>query len=476
MDAFFKENFRFITTLSSSQKVIGGVDVEADEYIVSADLVYNSTLTIDPDGAEVTAAYVARCVADGGTVEGTACFELAVEELSGPSYTYNAQVNSAGTRIIAELEFDDDDLFTFSTEIREFQNICDEFDDSLNCVVFLDKLIDGQPAYVGEEFIGQSGTIYGIATNTSYDFFVPIVLDLSTGEFYFDNSCGGHDGSIGAPNSLINDFTAAYDVEDNVWNTLYSYRPEAIASVDDALYTFKDGTMYTHSDAYNRSTYYGTAYDSVVEVISSQNNSMVKCYEAVSLEGDDAWAGELSNTDQSTSISNTPVTVDSVFYPYGDYEKKERYYYAAIPRDTSANTGGATITALSGTSEVFSLGEIATGGVGGNTVVFSAPIGDIGFPIGSLLYKVSGGNLVSLSRLVTEVIDNNAIRVSASLTGLVNDGDIIVAIANAAIEGDQMRDYYLKLRLTNSNTNEIELYAVNAVFSPSKLHNELGQQ
>jgi hypothetical protein len=443
MDSFFKENFRLITTLSASQKVIGGVDVEADEYIVSVNILYNATIAVSNSGV--------------------------------PTNTYNAQVNAAGTRVIAEIEFDDDDLFTFNTEIREFQVLCDEFDDSLNSIVFLDKLVDGQPAYVGEEFIGQSGTIYGVATNTSYGFFIPILLDLATGEFYFTNDCGTYTGAIGTPTSQLNDFTAAYDVEDNVWNTLYSYRPEAISSVDDALYTFKAGTMYLHSDAYNRATYYGTAAGSVVEVISSQNNSMVKCYEAVSLEGDDAWAGALSNTDQSTSISNTPVTVDSVFYPYGDYEKKERYYYAAIPRDTSANTGGATITALSGTSEVFSLGEIATGGISGSNITFAAPVADIGFPVGAALYKVSAGNLVSLSLTVTGVTGANTISCSASVTGVVA-GDIVVAIANAAIEGDQMRDYYLKLRLTNSNTNEIELYAVNAVFSPSKLHNELGQQ
>ena len=462
MDAFFKENFRFITTLSSSQKIIGGVDVEADEYIISTDLLYNSTITIVPDASEIVAAYTARCVADGGIVEGSACLEVAIEELSGPSYTYNAQVNSTGTRVIAELEFDDDNLFTFNTEIREFQNICDEFDDSLNAIVFLDNLIDGQPIYVGEEFTGQSGTIYGIATNSSYDFFVPIMLDLSTGEFYFDNSCGLHDGSIGAPTALINDFTAAYDVEEDVWNTLYSYRPEAIASVDDALYTFKDGTMYLHSDAYNRATYYGTAAGSVVEVISNQNPSMVKSYEAISLEGNNPWAAAVSNTDQSASILSS------------DFDERERNWYAYVPRDSSANTGTATITALSGTSEVFVLGNVATGGVSGSTITFTTPIGDVPFPMGGALYKVSGSNLVSLSLTVTSISADKQITASGSVTG-VNNGDTIVVIANGAIEGDQMRDYYIKVRLTNSSTSEIELYAVNMVFAKSNLHNQLGQ-
>jgi hypothetical protein len=428
MDSFFKENFRYITTLTSRQKVVGGVDNEAEEYIISSDLITSADVSIT-DGVL--------------------------------TYSYGVQTNAAGDRVIADVEFDDDDLFTFSTEIREFEDICDEFDDSLNCVVFLDKLIDGQPAYVGEEFIGQTGVIYGVATNSTYDFFVTIAFDLAQGNFYFTNSCGNYDGVIGTPSGVVNDFTAAFSIDDSVWNTLYSYRPEAIACVDDALYTFKNGTMYLHSDAVNRATYYGSAFGSVVEVISSQNNSMVKAYEAMSLEGDAAWAASLSNTDQSTSIA------------LADFEERERYYYAYIPRDSSANVGSPTITELSGSSEVFVLGAVAA--VGGTSIEFTTPVGAVTFPIGAALYKVSGSTLVSLGITVTGITDPTTISCSSTVTGVVN-GDTIIALGNGAIEGDQMRDYYLQIRLSNSSTSEVELYAVNAIFSKSNLHNELGQQ
>jgi hypothetical protein len=442
MDSFFKENFRYITTLTSRQKVIGGVDNESDEYIISADLITSADVSVT-----------------NGVL----------------TYSYGVQTNAAGNRVIADVEFDDDDLFTFSTEIRNFEDICDEFEDSLNCVVFLDKLVDGQPAYVGEEFIGQTGLIYGVATNSTYDFFVTILFDLAQGNFSFTNDCAGYSGTIGSPTGTVSDFTAAYDINGGVWNTLYSYRPEAIASVDDALYTFKNGTMYLHSDAANRATYYGSAFGAVVEVISSQNNSMVKAYEALSIEGDSSWAAALSNTDQSTSISNTPVTVEGVFYPYGDYEKKERYYYAYIPRDSSANTGASTITSLSGSSEVFVLGAVAAGGVSGSNITFTTPVGAVPFPIGASLFKVSGSTLVPLAITVTGITASSTISCSAAVVGVAN-GDTIVALGNGAIEGDQMRDYYLKIRLSNNDINETEMYAVNAIFSKSNLHNELGQQ
>lgn len=426
MDSFFKGALGSIVSSSSQNKIVGGVDVEAGEYIVSSDLLYNATAT----------------VTDGAT-----------------TYQYTIQSDNS-TGVICDISFDDTNLFTFGTDVRNFNDSCDEFDDSLNAIVFLDKLIDGQPAYVGEEFIGSSATIYGVATNSTYDFFVTIALDLSTGIFTFTNACGAWSGTVGSGSSLGTEFTVSYDTTNSVWNTFYSYYPESIASIDDTLYTFKNGTIYKHSTAANRSTYYGTAYNSVVEVVSAANPSMVKAYESLSLEGTASWATTLTNTDQSATLLST------------DYSERERNWYAYVPRDSSANTGTTTITALSGTSEVFVLGAIDS--ISGSQIAFTSDIGYITFPIGAALYKVSGSTLVSITNNVNSIVDKTTINCSSAVSGVVN-GDQIVVIANGAIEGDQMRDYFMKIRLTNDATQEIELYAVNAVYSKSNLANQLGQ-
>lgn len=428
MDAFFKENFRYISTNASRQKVIGGIDRESDQYIVSTDFISNADLTI---------------------TDGTSTF------------TYTAQTNADGDAVVVDLEFDDDDLFTFSTEIREFQVLCDEFDASLNAIVYLDKIIDGQPAYVGEEFIGLSGIIYGVATNSSYDFFVTIALDLATGEFYFTNDCGDFSGTIGSPSNLVNDFTAAYDVTQNAWMTLYSFRPEAVVSIDDTLFTFKGGTMYKHSSDAPRAKYYDdTESYAEVEVVANNNPSMVKSYESISLEGNSPWAAEFTNTDQLASLLVT------------DFSKRERNYYAYIPRDSSANTGTTTITALSGSSEVFVLGEVT--GVSGTTIIFSTPVTAVPFPLGASLYRVSGSTLIDMNLTVSAIAGDDRITASGSVSG-VSGGDTIVVIGNGGIEGDQMRDYYIKAKLTTNSNDNVELYAVNLVYAKSDLHNQLGQ-
>jgi hypothetical protein len=122
---------------------------------------------------------------------------------------------------------------------------------------------------------------------------------------------------------------------------------------------------------------------------------------------------------------------------------------------------------------VFVLGAVAA--VGGTSIEFTTPVGAVTFPIGAALYKVSGSTLVSLGITVTGITDATTISCSSTVTGVVN-GDTIIALGNGAIEGDQMRDYYLQIRLSNNSTSEVELYAVNAIFSKSNLHNELGQE
>ena len=461
MDSFFKDGFRDIVQFASVKRVVGGVDDEAGEYIIANDGVCASTISITADGVDITAAFEQRCIADGGTFEGTVCFDAAIEVLLG-SFSFILQTNCAGSVVFAEIEYNDDKLPQFNTEVREFQDICDTFDNSVNAIVYLDRLTAGQAIIVGEEFQGTNSTIYGIATNSTYDFFVGISINLSAGTFTFINTCGNYNGTISNVDVINTGFTVAYDTEDRVWNTRYSYSPERIASLDDTLYTFKAGTMYVHDDTSNRSTYYGVAGGTVVEVISNNNPSMVKSYESLSLEGTDAWATVITNTDQSTSILTT------------DYSEREREFFAYVPRDTSANVGTSTITSLSGSSEVFVLGNVATSGVSGSTITFTTPVGDVPFPIGGTLYKVSGSTLVTLGVTVTAISANKQITASGAIVG-VSDGNTIVVLANAGVEGDQLRDYYARINLTNTDTSEIELYAVNAVFAQSNLHNQQGQ-
>jgi hypothetical protein len=447
LDSYFSDNFRSIVNAGSNQFVIGGVDVENDEFIVSSKDIYTS-------GVSVTS---------GGT-----------------TYTYQAETDASNTKVIAPYVLDNTPIFKFNTEEREWQEICDLWEQSIDSMVFLDKLIDGDPVYISVS-LGAGGVPvgnrYGIATNSTYDFFSAITYDMVDGSFVFNNDFCAEDsnGTIGESTKVFDAFTIAYDMEKRVWNTRYSFIPERIASMHNILYTFKDGRIYKHSDAVPRNTFYGAGSpsESIVEVVFNENPSKVKSYNSFSIEGSHPWDVTLSNTDQSTTISKTSVTAGGVTYPHGDYEKLERGFFAEVPRDSSANSlSGGAITNATGTSELFAMGVVSA--VSSSNITFSTPINDIPFPIGGSLWKVSSGTLVSVSLTVSSVGGENTITANATAS-TVSVGDELIVIASGAVEGDVIRDYWAKAKLTLSSSNDVELYAINAVYSDSSLHNELGQ-
>jgi hypothetical protein len=52
-------------------------------------------------------------------------------------------------------------------------------------------------------------------------------------------------------------------------------------------------------------------------------------------------------------------------------------------------------------------------------------------------------------------------------------GDIVSVKKNSDLEGDQLRDRYLRIALENDSTSAVELFAIGVVFDRSRLHNDL---
>ena len=447
MDSYFSDKFRDIVNAGGGRFVIGGIDAENDEFIVSSKDIYAS-------GVSVT--------------------------VGETTYTYQASTDSSNTKVIAPYVLDNTPIFKFHTEERTFDKICDLWEQSLDSMVFLDKLIDGDPVYIAVS-LGSGGVLvgnrYGIATNSTYDFFSTITYDMVDGSFTFNNDFCSEDsnGTIGESAKVFEGFTIAYDMDSRVWTTRYSYSPERIVTMHNNLYTFHEGRIYKHSDAAPRNTFYGAGSpaESIVEIVFNENPSKVKTYRSLSTEGSHAWDAVITNTDQSTSISKASVTAGGVTYPYGDYERLERGFFAEIPRDSSANTlSSGEITAVTGSSEFFSLGVVSA--VSTADISFSTPINDIPFPIGGSLWKVDGANLAPLSLTISSIKNENTITANTTASA-VSTSDEIIVVASGGVEGDVIRDYWAKAKLTLSSSDEVELYAINAIYSDSTLHNELGQ-
>jgi hypothetical protein len=270
--------------------------------------------------------------------------------------------------------------------------------------------------------------------------------------------------TVTATSEVLTGFNIAFDTQGQKWVTRYSYIPEGMERLKNRFFSFKDGSIYVHDKGTNN-TFYGTAAPSLIKIISNFNPSLVKTFDAISIEGNDTWSATFSNTDQNSSLAT------------GDYAEKERSYYADIPRDTATS-----ITA--NTTNITALGTNATGST--NTITFPNRINRQPIPLGlsARVYKVdSGGNAsdAASAAAYASSVTSTTLTLQDATGGAINadvaSGDTIIIQTTPKFDGDQLRDHYLVVEMQNDNYSEdVELYAVNLKYKGSKLDDSLGNQ
>ena len=144
----------------------------------------------------------------------------------------------------------------------------------------------------------------------------------------------------------------------------------------------------------------------------------------------------------------------------GAFDKRERNYYAHINRDTNNST-----------SNMLSIGRAYS--VAGDKINVGSRISDMPIAIGADIYKVDGSSITDTGLDVASVSGRRQITASATVSN-VNTGDDLLIVSSDSIDGDPMRDSFLKIELENTSTDHVELYAINTVFSKSNLHNQQG--
>ena len=256
--------------------------------------------------------------------------------------------------------------------------------------------------------------------------------------------------------SYAND-TIAFDTKTSVWNTRYSFIPEAYVHINGAMYTFKynsenERILWGHSEDVARNTFYGVqaAEDySMIKVVSSANNSMVKTFEATSIEGNAPWSFTAKTSDQTATTVSASVM-----------DKRERMYYSNIPKDTLISTG-----------HVYPLGKVVD--VVSNDISLTTRVSDIPFPLGGSIYLLDSGSYVDTGLTVSAVGGRKSITFSGTPTQTINVGDEIAVYGDTNVDGDKLRDAYAVIEYKSTATTPIEAYAFNTYYNRSMLHNEL---
>lgn len=124
--------------------------------------------------------------------------------------------------------------------------------------------------------------------------------------------------------------TIAFSTKSLDWKTEYSFEPLGYNATRDTMISFKrsyaESGVHTHDTNSLYNTFYGTNYPSKLSVISNEDPSATKIYEAFSLESDKG--------DWSATFTTDTGEQQSSFLLTGGLTEREGKHYAEVPKNT----------------------------------------------------------------------------------------------------------------------------------------------
>lgn len=230
--------------------------------------------------------------------------------------------------------------------------------------------------------------------------------------------------------------TITYSEKAKGWTSFHSFLPDFMARLNSRFFSIKSGQLYLHNDETNpvRNNFYGEQFSSKIQTIFSDAPSDDKIYKTMILEGNRPWHVNLK-----TNMAES--TLDS-----SEFNARESRYFAYI-RKNENNTDFTGHTAQGIGVIVSSLA---------NVITFKF-VSDM-LAVGDGLFQLNGDG-DELIGTITAIV-NNRITVATIVNNPVN-GFFCFGKKDARIEGGEIRGYYMEAELTNSDTQAVELFAIN---------------
>lgn len=434
MEAFFEGLFADLLVREQIPRIPCGFDPENGEYVVTVEGQQVNDVTI------------------GSTDVGDV-----------PVAPTNARVSSANGKLKSVESFEnlltwDKELISWDSDVIRPVERLPKWNTTGGSVMYVDRLTERASVFAEPQLNRASNTIEMDLVHSKGKFRGVCEFNPADGSIKFPTSCTSIGATVADDASV--DVTVASGTDDdgktiawsatkNFWLTLYSFNPEMYGHLHNRFFSFEEGQIYRHNVNSTYNNFYGTQYNSVVEIVSKENPSSVKVYNALSLEGNDTWSAVVSNTEQTTDISEAM------------YEEREGMYYTVIPKDITASS-------TTNMSHKVVLGRVTA--IDGNKVTIGSRISNLPFSLGDAAYVLASSSETDLSATIDSVDSRTEVTLSDA-SGL-SVGNTLMAVSQDEINGDKIRDYFAKIKLTNDNTGAIELYAVNAAYARSPLHND----
>lgn len=229
-------------------------------------------------------------------------------------------------------------------------------------------------------------------------------------------------------------YTITYSPRDRGWTSFHSFEPEWMVTMNNFLYTFKNGNLYKHNTNQVRNNYYGSQYSSTITTIINDEPIQPKSFKTIATNSSSPWSVQIDTDMESGMIS------------VGDFDKKENVYYAYIRRNPDDQN--ISLTSAQGLGNVVSINSgVLTFGFSVDSIISN----------GDILYSVNNGVL----QLIGIVLGHVGTQISVTLTGSYpTTGAFIMYMKNSVAESFPVRGTYLSAKLTNTNNTYADIYFI----------------
>lgn len=306
------------------------------------------------------------------------------------------------------------------------------------------------------------------------------------------------------PRNSFNGYTIGYDEKGGFWQGSYTFYADRYASLKDSFYGLKgsnDSIMHEFSDLSFSNRFFDSSASpaaSKVRVVSNANPSMVKKYQAISVESKVQWSAKLFDSDGRESKEVSFSEREDAFY--GGVEGIKNY----IATDSTSSKRKTNDVRYLPVGTVQSATNSGTNNTGRTDIVLKNNLRGMHIPIGYELYYLTNSD--QIDKAPSDVIDhpgvtpkvvevdraNNTISVEPAFDsdplGGINQVDpppedtkLFVAHSLDGLTSEGIRDHYSVIELSytpaiapDTDIDGEELYAINAYFKNSPLNHAIG--
>ena len=267
----------------------------------------------------------------------------------------------------------------------------------------------------------------------------------------------------------LTNYTLTYDPDERVkgWPSFYSYYPDWMIGMNNFFYTFYRGNLYRHNSNQTRNQFYDVNYDSTITTVFNAAPLENKLFKTISLQGTDSWDA-LMETDIQIS-----TTIDNTWF-----EKKEQVWFAFVRnRDVNQplspnDDRNFLLRSVNGLAQSLSVNTFLPTAVVINfdvsvdlSRVQGSPIGSgndvadtlfFGTPTPTLCGQVVEVNINLQAGINQLIVNTTVLGGSDALSGT----DFFLYAKNSTAESHGVLGHYSSVKLTNSLTTQVELFAV----------------